>query len=254
MNESDAIESFERLGLTNYEAKVFIALQKIGSGTARDVHRITDVPRSQVYSVAENLADRGLIEVQQSTPMQYRPVDVDDARSTLRNRFEREQERAFDYVDRVRRQHDDGAEEKEAIWTLRGRDQITDRVVELIRQSEERVVFGTRRLSLLTEEIEAALRERATSGTAVVVSANPDVRERFADADSVVIRRPRMRYGDDDPAGRVALTDGDALLLSVFGREAVADASQETAIWSTDSNFAAVLIELIEANLGTNDV
>jgi HTH-type transcriptional regulator, sugar sensing transcriptional regulator len=96
MNEDDAIDALESLGLSNYEAKVFVALQKLGTGTARDIHGVTDVPRSQVYGAAENLQQRGLVEVQQSKPLQYRPVSLNAAKSHLRDRFERRQERTFD--------------------------------------------------------------------------------------------------------------------------------------------------------------
>ncbi len=58
MDESDAIEALEELGLSNYEAKVFVALQRLGTGTARDIHQATDVPRSQVYGAAESLQEQ----------------------------------------------------------------------------------------------------------------------------------------------------------------------------------------------------
>ncbi len=251
MSESDAVESLERLGLTSYEAKVFIALQKLGAGTARDVHRITDVPRSQVYSVADNLADRGLVEVQQSNPIQYRPVDIDEARETLRSRFEREQERAFDYVEAVRDQHGDGAEEQEAIWTLRGSQRIAERALELLEEAEERVVFGTARESLVTDEIDRTLRERADDGLFVaVVSENPEIRAQFADDEAIHVAEPPAAHGEDSPAGRVVFADGDTVLMSVVGDDTSLGDAGETAIWSADSNFARMLIQIVEANLG----
>ncbi|HMB50175.1 TrmB family transcriptional regulator [Natronoarchaeum rubrum] len=251
MSESDAVESLERLGLTSYEAKVFIALQKLGAGTARDVHRITDVPRSQVYSVAENLADRGLVEIQQSNPIQYRPVSIDEARETLRSRFEREQERAFDYVEDVRDQHDDGDEEQEAIWTLRGGDRVEERAIELIREADERVVFGSGNQSLISEDIERTLRERVEDGLVVaVVSENPDVRAYFESVDGVHVADPPVHHGEDSPAGRVVFVDGDTLLLSVVGDGSVTGGDRETAIWSAESNFARMLIQIVESNLG----
>jgi len=251
MSESDAVESLERLGLTGYEAKVFIALQKLGAGTARDVHRITDVPRSQVYSVAENLADRGLVEIQQSNPIQYRPVGIEEARETLRSRFEREQERAFDYVEDVRDEHGDGDEEQEAVWTLRGGDRIAERAVELLREADERVVFGTGRESLVTDEVERTLRERAAEGlVAVVLSENPDVRARFESIEGVHVAEPPVGHGEESPAGRVVFADGDTVLLSVVGDDTSLGDAGETAIWSADSNFARMLTQIVEANLG----
>ena len=241
-DESAAIEAFERLGLTSYEAKVFIALQQLGSGTARDVAGVVDVPRSQVYSVAESLEGRGLLEVQQSSPIRYRPVAVEEARETLRSRFETEQERAFEYVEAVREEAG-GKEAQEDIWTVRGRDRVDDRVIDVLSGAENRVIFGTRLPALVTDDIEHALREHADRGVDVsVISRDPAVRERFDALEGVAVSAPSDHREDDERSGRIAIVDDDAVLLSV-----VDDAGSETAIWSDGSLFASVLIQLIEA-------
>lgn len=241
-DETEAIEAFERLGLTSYEAKVFIALHRLGSGTARDVSRVADVPRSQVYSVAERLADRGLLEVQQSSPIRYRPVSLDEARSTLEERFERERERAFAYVDAIEAEST-GEESREDIWTLRGRDRIADRAVDLCTAADERIVFGTRLPDLLPGSLERTLERRASEGVTVVgVSRTDAVRERLRSLAGVSVEAPPAFREDDRRSGRILVVDDDAILLSVVDEDGV-----ETAIWSSDSLFASVLIQLIEA-------
>lgn len=237
--EDGAIEAFERLGLTSYEAKVFIALERLGSGTARDVARIADVPRSQVYSVAENLEERGLVEVQQSSPIRYRTVGIEEARETLRARFENEQERAFDYVESVREEFD-GEEEREAVWTVRGRDRIDDRVVDLAVNASDRIAFGARLPELAGGEIERVLEARAAEGVDVrAFSSNEAVLERFESIENVSVLRPADRRRHDDRSGRLVIADDDGVLVSV-----VDDAGNETAIWSSGSLFASVLIQL----------
>ncbi|MFP8951928.1 TrmB family transcriptional regulator [Natrialbaceae archaeon A-arb3/5] len=246
IDENEAVNAFERLGLTSYEAKVFIALQRLGSGTARDVARIADVPRSQVYSVAESLEERGLLEVQQSSPIRYRPVDIEEAQAILRNRFEHEQARAFEYVDEVR-QESTGEETQEDIWTVRGRDRVDDRVVDLLSSAEERIVFGTRLPELVTDSIESTLEERATAGvTVLTVSQTDAVRERFGSLDGVDVDPEPTHRRDDQRSGRIVIVDDDSLLLSV-----VDDEGNETAIWSAGSLFASVIIQLIEASTQT---
>lgn len=244
----DAIDAFERLGLTAYEAKVFLALQELQSGTARDVHRVADIPRSQVYSVTESLSERGLVEIQQSDPIRYRPVTLEEARATLRKRFEREQDRAFEYAEHVRRQGADGPEEQEAIWTVRGRKHVSDRATTLISDAHDRVVFGTRLPDLVTDAIDAALRERAAAGVSVtVVSIDDNVRTRFADVDGIQTVTPPSQYEQDESSGRVVYADQDIVLLSALNP----DDAEETAIWSAHTNFAAVLVRLVESSLGT---
>ncbi|PGF17451.1 TrmB family transcriptional regulator [Natrinema sp. CBA1119] len=241
-DQNEAVDAFEQLGLTSYEAKVFIALHRLGAGTARDVAEITDVPRSQVYSVAESLENRGLLEVQQSNPIRYRPVSVDEARDTLRTQFEREQDRAFEYVETVKNEPA-GEETQEDIWTVRGRDRVDDRTAAILSQAEDRIVFGTRLPELVTDSIERTIAERAAAGVAVlVVSRTKAVHDRFADIENVVVERPPPHRSDDERSGRIVIVDDDSILLSVIGD------GNETAFWSSGSLFASVLIQLIEAS------
>ncbi|WP_408958451.1 TrmB family transcriptional regulator [Natrinema sp. 74] len=242
-DENAAVDAFEGLGLTSYEAKVFIALHRLGAGTARDVADVTDVPRSQVYSVAESLEEHGLLEVQQSNPIRYRPVSVDEARETLRDRFEREQDRAFDYVETVKNEPA-GEETREDIWTVRGRDRVDDRAVDILSQAEERIVFGTRLPELVSDSVERVLAERAAAGVSVIVVSRTDaIRDRLADVEDVSVVSPPGDRTDDQRPGRIVLVDDATILLSVLGGE-----DGETAIWSAGSVFASVLIQLIEAS------
>lgn len=244
VDESGAVEAFKDLGLTGYEAKAFLALQRLGSGTARDVARVADVPRSQVYSVADSLEERGLLEVQQSNPRRFRPVSIDRARRTLRERFESRQERAFDYAEQVREEADGREEQEEDVWTIRGRSHVTDRTLEHVEEAEHRIEFATRLPDLVGEGLREALRERAADGvTVTVVSANEAVREEFADCPDVSVAAPPGPHGEDDRSGRVVLVDDDRILFSV-----VDDDGSETAIWSAESLFARVLVQLVEAS------
>ena len=256
MEQGDAVASLERLGLTTYEAKVFIALQKLGSGTAREVSRVADVPRSQVYSVTESLEDRGLVEVQQSSPMQYRPVSIEEARKTLRERFETESGRAFGYVESVRNERGGDREEQEAIWTLSGQDHVAERAAEIVRNAEESVVFAARYPDLVKGDIAAALRDAADAGVTVrVVSVNPAVRELFADAPAVATMDTPDPAVDDERTGRAVLADGDVVLLSVLGdREDVPELTTETAFWTASTNFATVLYQIAMNSLTPREV
>jgi sugar-specific transcriptional regulator TrmB len=251
MDEDDALDALEALGLSNYEAKVFAALQRLGTGTARDVHRATDVPRSQVYGAAESLQDRGLVEVQQSKPIQYRPVSLDAARSHLRGEFERTQEQAFDYLEAARKQRGEGDEEREDIWTVHGRTSIDGRVEQLLEEAERRIVFAVGRDARgLTDDLADRLRERADAGVEVLLVGDPALEELFADSDVRVMQLPADHPHGDDPVGRVVVVDAETVLLSVRDRRDDPELEEETAVWSSKTGIAAVLIQLIDGGLG----
>lgn len=249
-DETAAVDALEQLGLSNYEAKVFIALQSLGTGTARDVYRVSEIPRSQVYGAAESLAERGLVEVQHSTPMQYRPVSLSEAEELLEERFERERSQAFEYLESVR-DHHDASEQREDIWSVNGIEHVSDRIEHLVGNAEETIVFGANDTALVTETIHDRLLTAASEGCRVtVVSEDPAVRALFDDG-SVQVHAPPDSLRNER-AARLLVIDGTAVLLSVLGGPDTNE--QEAAIWSESSGFAAVLAEILTGWLETTVV
>ena len=246
-SEHEAVESLERLGLSNYEARVFVALQKLGTGTAREVHRVADIPRSQVYGAADELEARGLVEIQQSTPKRYRPVSLDAARKRLEERLEREQERAFDYLETVQREKR-GEETRDDVWTVRGRESVDDRTVDLAGSATDWLLFAAADPSSVPDDLVDVLRDRAADGVdVVVISENPDVRARFED-ESFVVAGP-VREPPADFMGRVLLCDDNTILLSVLADANLPGVTDETAIWSADTAMAAVLVQIVRGGI-----
>jgi sugar-specific transcriptional regulator TrmB len=80
---TEAVEQLTELGLGLYAARTFVALVALSGGTAVDVSRVVDVPRTRVYDAAEELADHGLIRVDDSTPQRFSPVGGDEAAERL---------------------------------------------------------------------------------------------------------------------------------------------------------------------------
>lgn len=239
-DETAAVDALERLGLSNYEAKVFIALQTLGTGTARDVYRVSEIPRSQVYGAAENLAERGLVEVQHSTPMQYRPVSLDEAEELLEERFENERAQAFDYLESVRDHYEESGEEREDIWSVNGEEHVSDRIEHLFRTADSQIVFGAKSTDLVDNALEEALSDAVERGIDVsIVSENSDVRALFEGGPMAVYASPdNLR---NERAARMVVVDDGAVLLSVRDNEE----DRESAFWSESSGFATVLVEIL---------
>ena len=78
-----AVSLFRELGLTEYEAQVYVALLRLGMGTAREISETTDVPRTRIYDATERLADRGFVDVQHASPKAFRPASRETAMRKL---------------------------------------------------------------------------------------------------------------------------------------------------------------------------
>lgn len=117
-----AVTQFERFGLSSYAARTFVALISPGTGTAKDVSRVADVPRTRVYDAVEELHERGLVGVRKSTPKQFLPVSA----QTAGRKFEREMRQrsallrtALDDLEPATAQT-----EQRGVWTIESNDAI----------------------------------------------------------------------------------------------------------------------------------
>ena len=239
MSADEAAEALQRLGLSNYEARVFVALQQLGEGTAQDVSRVSDVPRPQVYGVAEDLAERGLVELVETSPKRYRPVSLAAAREQLSRRLDRETDRAFENLASVREEHADRVQGTD-VTTLRGRPPVQERVVELIERADDRVVYVAPSAEQAPPPVADALDGRAAAGVEVtLMTADGSLRERFEDVRVVVT-------GDDVTAftGRTLLVDEATVLLSV-----VPETGEELALWTADTSIGRILAQFVHAGM-----
>ncbi|MFC7228023.1 TrmB family transcriptional regulator [Salinirubellus salinus] len=243
-DDADAIAALERLGLSNYEARAFVALQRLGTGTARDIHDAADIPRSQVYGAADSLEDRGLVNVQQSRPKLYRPVSLEQANQHLTAEFEHDRQRAFDHLEAVQAQSDADEEQAEEVWTITGRAAIDSRVASLIDGATDSVIVAAGDPQYLPDSVVEALQARLDAGIDIVgVSGNPAVLERFEELGIPAMRPDEEMVDPDERLGtRLLLVDGDTLLLGVRPDE-------EIAVWSAGSTFATVFGSMLRRGL-----
>ncbi|UPM43591.1 TrmB family transcriptional regulator [Halocatena salina] len=241
--QSGAIDALGQLGLSKYEATVFIALQQLETGSASEVDRITDVPRSQVYGAAERLSELGLIDIQQSNPIQYRAIGLETARKRLRKRLEEQERLAFDYLQAVQGEHAATNETQVGVWTVTGKGPIDDRIIDLITRADDRILFGVPDQALVNDVLVETLTAVSEDVQVTVLSEDVSVCEQFAvsSIDTHVVTEQTMIEG---PCGRVLAVDDETVLLSTLGGSA--RANHEAAIWSDGTSVAAIFIGLLD--------
>jgi HTH-type transcriptional regulator, sugar sensing transcriptional regulator len=72
-----AIENLVKLGLREYEAKIYVALVGIREANARTIHEVSGVPRPRVYDILTDLTSKGFVEVREGSPLVYRSIPPD---------------------------------------------------------------------------------------------------------------------------------------------------------------------------------
>jgi sugar-specific transcriptional regulator TrmB len=68
------VEKLRRVGLTEYEAKAYLALLNTQLSTATQVSEKSGVPRTKIYSVLEALRNKGWVHVYSGVPLLFKAV------------------------------------------------------------------------------------------------------------------------------------------------------------------------------------
>ena len=225
--EAEAVELLQGLGLKEYEAKSFVALSRMPSGTAKDISDTTDVPRTRVYDAIRVLEAKGLVEVQHSNPRQFRAVPVEEAVASLQEEYASRTERleqALSSIEPVEREEETIAQE---VWGLGETDAIATRTERLIEEATEEVVLVVGSEALLTDEFLTSLAEASTRVNVIVGAVTEGVAERLRaavpDAEVFVsglewLHGPPIDDGET-AIGRLLLVDRETILLSSFEPE-----------------------------------
>lgn len=72
MDSEELVATLEDAGLSPYEAKTYVALLELGTASASELARASDVPQPRVYDVLTSLADRDYVETYESDSLRAR--------------------------------------------------------------------------------------------------------------------------------------------------------------------------------------
>jgi sugar-specific transcriptional regulator TrmB len=103
-SQEETIQTLVNLGLTVMQTKVYIALAKSGTSTARTTAKAAKVASQDVYHTLIELQEKGLVEKIISKPNRYRPISMEEAISILLQRRNKQTDElkkaAFEIVQR----------------------------------------------------------------------------------------------------------------------------------------------------------
>ncbi|HDO20710.1 MAG TPA: TrmB family transcriptional regulator [Candidatus Bathyarchaeota archaeon] len=75
----ELVLKFKSLGLTEYEAKAYLALLEKAELTAEEVSKLSEVPLPRVYGILEQLEEKGFVKVIGGRPRRFEAVEPKEA-------------------------------------------------------------------------------------------------------------------------------------------------------------------------------
>jgi sugar-specific transcriptional regulator TrmB len=231
----EAIEILQQLGLKEYEARCFVGLTRLPAATAKQLSEITEVPRTRVYDAIRVLEAQGFVEIQHSSPQQFRAVPLGEAMETLRDQYDSRVERLASALEDAEEIDPETEEPVQEVWAMSGTDAIANRANRLVEAATDEVILVIGDESLLTDELIGVLNDLNDHTDLLVGAVTESLQERIQEAVpeattylSGLDWLQALDERDDHLAiGRLLLVDRSSILVSTL----VQDSREEQAIF-----------------------
>jgi sugar-specific transcriptional regulator TrmB len=234
---ADAVERLQKLGMTEYAARIYVALLRLGSGTAREIAETTSVPRTRVYDAVETLRKDGFVDVAYGSPKVFRPVSRETATRQFQLEYDETIEELADTLATL--EPTDPTYEQPGVWTVSSQEAISDRVLEFIGEADTEVVYMSIE-ELLTDDIIQALATASDQGATVqLAGTSPSARQEIEAAIPDAETFESLWEWSDTTAGRLIMVDRETILVSVLPEEGSAE---ETAVWGSGEHNSLVVV------------
>jgi len=241
---AETVDSLRPFGFTEYEAKCFVGLARIESGTAKEVSDVSEVPRARVYDCMETLAKRGLVDIQNASPRRFRAASTDETIRVLDRECTRRIDRLEEHLRRL--EPPDGSEENFDVWVIEGDDEVAKRVERLIGSAEDELLLAVAVDGLLTDDVREALAEATDRGVAIIAgSPSGEIRSELRDLLSEATVLETWTWWESHPIqpgaiSAIVMADGHSLLVSADIETSLPGVRKHRALW-TDSKTAPLV-------------
>jgi len=247
----DRILKLEGFGLTEYQARVYLALLDLGTATASQIPALSRVPRTRIYTTMQQLHGKGLVQILPEKPVRYKAVPFSSYLKTLAADYRQKALQLASNAETLAREFSvtplqlpDRPGRFEAIY---GRRNVRDKLVEMYEHAETEIIaIGSmhspaRILRGLGQELEA----KAALGVTVKFAffTNPDneteVRalSRYSEIRHIDFFTPVCRHG----------VDGQQFLMShPIPDDDSGFRGEDIAIWTDDPAIASAMEQMAE--------
>ncbi len=130
-------KSLKIMGLTDYEARTYLALTSMISGTASEISLHSKIPRSRIYDVLKEMAEKGFVEIERGRPLKYSVISPMEVFKINKKRMLKELEKAEQQLTNI---YDNQISQVSApIWLIHGPDKIIKKELEIISRAKKTI-------------------------------------------------------------------------------------------------------------------
>jgi sugar-specific transcriptional regulator TrmB len=230
------IQKLSALGLSEYEAKVYLSLLREHPATAYEIGKSSGVPTSKVYEVIKKLLQKNVLTVmEEKGTKRYVPLEPEE----LLGRYKSSAEALIGSL-RKELQAIKGDQELSHIWNISDYDFFMGKAVRMIDGARKTVLLSLwkEELVLLEESVSGAIRRGVK--VAAVHFGQPEPQS------WPVYHHPieHTLYREKGGRGLVVVTDSEEVLMGT-----VVKGDRVAGAWSTNRGFVTVAEDYIKHDI-----
>lgn len=133
------INSLKKLGLTRYEAQAYIGLNKIIEGHADKIAEVSNLPRSRIYDILNDLERKGFVEIERGRPLKYSVIEPNII-------FRKEKEKLINELEASENKlkeiySDDLSEVQAPVWLIHSNENIIQKEISVIKNASHTITI-----------------------------------------------------------------------------------------------------------------
>ncbi len=135
-----------KLGLTEYEARIYTVLVKMGQRTASEISFLGKIPRPKTYGSIKSLKRKGFLKVIPTKPERYSAVSPNKVLLPLVERFAEDAEGCGKVLENLALSFESSKYvymeepyETREFWIVRGRENVRKKIVKMVDEAEDSV-------------------------------------------------------------------------------------------------------------------
>jgi HTH-type transcriptional regulator, sugar sensing transcriptional regulator len=143
-----AVEVLERVGLTRYEARAYLALVTRGYGDATSLASAAGIPRTSAYKVLEALSQKGFAYASGGKPTLFKPQPPEQVAEKLKGDIQE----VFERLQALHRMVGEQGE-PQLVYLLYGKEKVMSKVGEFLDRSTRTVIITTPQMAPFRDEL-----------------------------------------------------------------------------------------------------
>lgn len=238
------ISTMMDLGLTNNQARIYLALIELGPSKAEEISKFSQITRQDVYRVIPSLQKMGFIESTLSRPMILKPVPLQETLSILVKRKEKETAELREHTKIMLKNHETKTSKKfdedHHILFIPGQKALINKTLESMKKakkslhavSSSRNVFQHRFTIKKDKELMKDINRNIEIRFVTDKPENPKQKVKSArDAFFTKLLNFKIRFHKETPKAHLLIIDKKEVYIRIFPK---ASFSESPVIWSNN--------------------